>query len=109
MRNEDSLKPTENTLADLLVLKNSDGPRRPPASPPQFVPACLLPHLIHTYLTRLMCECVIHSKSWFRWFPETAEKLEFSAERSSENAKTVNFSMCVRNKGQEEGLLPFYS
>ena len=51
----------------------------------------------------------IHSKNWFRWFPETAEKLEFSAERLSENAKTVNFSMCVRNKGQEEGLLPFYS
>ena len=55
------------------------------------------------------CPAGIHSKNWFRWFPETAEKLEFSAERLSENAKTVNFSMCVRNKGQEEGLLPFYS
>ena len=43
----------------------------------------------------------IHSKSWF---PETAENLEFSAERLSVNAKTVNSSMCVRNKGQEASL-----
>ena len=41
------------------------------------------------------CWC-IHSKSWFRWFPETAESFELSAERLSENAKTVNCSMCVR-------------
>ena len=40
----------------------------------------------------------IHSKSWFRWFPETTENFEFSAERLSENAKTVSSSMCVRNK-----------
>ena len=51
----------------------------------------------------------IHSKSWFRWFPETAEQFEFSADKLSEDAKTVNSSMCERNKGQEEGLLPFYS
>ena len=38
-RNEDSLRPTENTLADLLVLKNSVGPGKPPASLQQFVPA----------------------------------------------------------------------
>ena len=31
-----------------------------------------------------------HSKSWFRWFPETAENFEFSGERISEKAKTVN-------------------
>ena len=40
MRNEDSLRPTKNALADLLVLKNSNGPRKPPASLQQFVPAC---------------------------------------------------------------------
>ena len=40
----------------------------------------------------------IHSKSWFRWFPETAENFEFSAERLSENAKTVNSSMCFKKK-----------
>ena len=62
---------------------------------------------IKTDITK--CLIHIHSKNWFRWFPETAEKLEFSAERLSVNAKTVNFSMCVRNKGQEEALLPFYS
>ena len=56
-----------------------------------------------------MAEEGIYSKSWFRWFLETAEELEFSAERLSENAKTVNSSMCDRNKGQRGGLLPFYS
>ena len=40
----------------------------------------------------------IHSKSWFRWFSETAENFEFPAERLSEKTKTVNFSMCVRNE-----------
>ena len=54
-------------------------------------------HLHHTF------------KNWFCWFPETAENLEFSAERLSDNAKTVNSSMCVTAKGQEEGLFPFYS
>ena len=40
----------------------------------------------------------IHSKSWFHWFPETAENFEFSAERLSEKAKTVNSLVCVRNE-----------
>ena len=31
----------------------------------------------------------IHSKSWFCWFVEFADKFEFSAERLSENAKTI--------------------
>ena len=32
----------------------------------------------------------IHSKSWSRWSPDSTDNLEFSAERLSENAKTIN-------------------
>ena len=34
---------------------------------------------------------LIHSKSWFCWFPETADSFEFSAEILSENAKNCKF------------------
>ena len=36
----------------------------------------------------------IHSKSWIRWIPESADNLEFSAERLSENAKNINTATC---------------
>ena len=36
----------------------------------------------------------IHSKSWIRWSLESADNLEFSAERLSENAKTINSPIC---------------
>ena len=36
----------------------------------------------------------IHSKSWIRWILESADKLEFSAERLSENAKNINSAIC---------------
>ena len=32
----------------------------------------------------------IHSKSWSRWSPDSADNLEFSTKRLSENAKTIN-------------------
>ena len=37
----------------------------------------------------------IHSKKWIPWILESAENFEFSAERLSENAKTINSAMCV--------------
>ena len=36
----------------------------------------------------------IHSKNWIRWIPESADNLEFSAERLSENAKNIKFAIC---------------
>ena len=36
----------------------------------------------------------IHSKNWIRWILESADNLEFSAERFSENAKNVNSATC---------------
>ena len=36
----------------------------------------------------------IHSKNWIRWIPESADNLEFSAERLSENATNMNFAIC---------------
>ena len=36
----------------------------------------------------------IQSKSWIRWIPESADNLEFSAERLSENAKNINSAIC---------------
>ena len=42
-----------------------------------------------------LCPLPIHSKKWIPWIPESAENFEFSAERLSENAKTINSAMCV--------------
>ena len=42
----------------------------------------------------LLVYVVIHSKNWIRWIPESADNLEFSAERLSENAKNINFAIC---------------
>ena len=50
----------------------------------------------------------IHSKSWSRWSPDSADNLEFPAERLSENAKTINSVVTKRLRGVEP-LLPFYS
>ena len=36
----------------------------------------------------------IHSKSWSHWSLDSADNLEFSAERLSENAKTINSAIC---------------
>ena len=33
-----------------------------------------------------------HSKSWIPWIPESSDNLEFSADRLSENAKTISLS-----------------
>ena len=44
---------------------------------------------------------VIHSKSWSSWSTNSADNLEFSAERLSENAKTINLST------QEQQVLKF--
>ena len=41
----------------------------------------------------------IHYKSLIRWNPESADNLEFSAERLSENAKILTLQY-VRNKGE---------
>ena len=49
----------------------------------------------------------IHPKSWFHWFPETADKFEFSAERLSENVKTINSAMCVEITVKRH--LPYHS
>ena len=38
-------------------------------------------------------QLTIHPKSWFRWFQETADNFEFSAERLSENAKTIELGI----------------
>ena len=48
-----------------------------------------------------------HPKSWFCWFPETADKFEFSAERLPENVKPIN-SMTKRLQ-EVEPSLPFCS
>ena len=34
----------------------------------------------------------IHPKRWILWIPESADNLEFSAERLSENTKTISLS-----------------
>ena len=55
-----------------------------------FPPASSTNDYQHEHL-RLM---VIHSKSWIRWIPESADNLEFSAERLSENAKNIDSAIC---------------
>ena len=48
----------------------------------------------------------IHSKSWLRWLPESADNLKFSAERLSENAQTINSVVTKRLRGVKPSL-PF--
>ena len=52
-------------------------------------------HLRKWVSIRKMLAYYIHSKSWLRWLPESADNLEFSAERLSENAKTINSAIKV--------------
>ena len=35
----------------------------------------------------------IHSKSWIRWIQKSADDFEFSAERLSENAKSIKITL----------------
>ena len=44
--------------------------------------------------TKYFTLVLIHSKNWIRWIPESADNLEFSAERLSENAKNINSATC---------------
>ena len=49
----------------------------------------------------------IHSKKWIPWIPDSAENFEFSAERLSENVKTINSAMCVEITVKRH--LPYHS
>ena len=82
-----------------------------PSPSPNFL--LLFANLLHLIFHRLLWTVSIntgqilksiHPKSWFRWFPETADKFEFSAERSTENVKTIN-SMTKRLQEMEPLLL----
>ena len=46
----------------------------------------------HWHFFQLQPSC-IHSKSWIRWIQKSADDFEFSAERLSENAKSIKITL----------------
>ena len=45
------------------------------------------------HLRFLVVILYIHSKSWIRWIQKSADDFEFSAERLSENAKSIKITL----------------